>query len=119
MRTFFVAAVLSASVDAFWGTGHLLVSRQAQAILADEAPDALSAALSELATLKKYYPDLTEDEGNNPFTECATFADDIKGKGYSWQSDWHFVDQPYLDQGGSLDDYDFTESTYDVVDALN
>ena len=29
--------------------------------------------------------------------ECAPFADTIKGQGYSFQSDWHFVNQPYTD----------------------
>jgi hypothetical protein len=36
-------------------------------------------------------------ERNYPFVECATFADEIKLKGMTWQSDWHFDDQPYLD----------------------
>jgi hypothetical protein len=37
--------------------------------------------------------------------ESATFADEIKSKGGSWQSGWHFLDNPYLDQGGSIEDY--------------
>lgn len=48
-------------------------------------PDALSAALAVLEPLKNDYSDLVE-EGDHPFTECATFADNIKSKGYSWQS---------------------------------
>lgn len=32
-----------------------------------------------------------------PFVESSTFADYIKMRGGSWQSDWHFVDTPYLD----------------------
>jgi S1/P1 Nuclease len=32
----------------------------------------------------------------NPFTECATFADEIKSD-FKFQSGWHFIDQPYLD----------------------
>lgn len=63
-------------------------------------------------------PSLTKGESSHPLTECATFADDIKGEGYSFQSGWHFVDQPYLDQGGSLSDFNFTEDTYQVLDAL-
>ena len=51
-------------------------------------------------------------------TECATFADDIKGKGYSFQAGWHFIDQPYLSEGGSLSDFTFVEDVYDVLDAL-
>ena len=64
-------------------------------------------------------PTLTKDEGSHPFTECATFADDIKGEGYSAQSDWHFIDQPYLDEPDTtLDDFEFEPSDVDVVDAL-
>jgi len=38
--------------------------------------------------------------------ECATFADEIKGKGAKWQSGWHFVDTPFVDQPGkTIDDY--------------
>jgi len=51
--------------------------------------------------LKTSEPSLTNDEDQHPFTECATFADNIKGQGYSAQSDWHFIDQPYLDQAGT------------------
>lgn len=51
-------------------------------------------------------------------TECAAFADEIKGKGYSFQANWHFVDQPYLDKGGSLSDFKFVEDTVEVLDAL-
>ncbi len=37
--------------------------------------------------------------------ECVTLADDMKYNGWSWQSDWHYVDTPYLDEGGSISDY--------------
>jgi len=50
-------------------------------------------------------PGMTTLEGDYPFVECATFADEIKSKGGSWQSGWHFIDTPYLDQGGSASDY--------------
>jgi len=32
-------------------------------------------------------------------------ADDIKRTGGGWQSDWHFVDNPYLDEGGKPSDF--------------
>jgi len=48
---------------------------------------------------------MTNLERNYPFTECSTFADEIKSRGGTWQSEWHFVDTPYLDKGGSIDDY--------------
>lgn len=54
---------------------------------------------------------------NHPFVECATFADDIKST-YSFQAPWHFVDQPYLDKGGELSDYQFVPDIYDLIQAL-
>ena len=111
-------AALASQAEAFWGTAHMLIAREAEWILENSNPDVLSAAITELAVLKEYYPDLVE-EGNHPFTECATFADDIKGKGYSFQSDWHFINLPYLDEPGTtLDDFSFTQGDYDVVSAV-
>ena len=40
-----------------------------------------------------------------PFVECTTLADDMKYNGWSWQSDWHYDDIPFLDEGGSISDY--------------
>ena len=60
------------------------------------------------ALLKVYSsanPSMTNLEKSYPFVECATFADEIKSRGGTWQSSWHFVDTPYLDQGGSINDY--------------
>ena len=72
-----------------------------------------------ISYLEKSEPSLTKDEGEHAFTECATFADNIKGQGYSFQSDWHFIDQPYFADGGSFEDYpDFHMSETDVIDAL-
>ena len=62
----------------------VLVSRRAQAILESEASDAFDSALTVLSFLADSEPSLTSDEDDHPFTECATFADDIKGKGYSF-----------------------------------
>ena len=79
----------------------------------------MQAALDELKALQEYDPDLVYREADYPYIECSTFADDIKGEGYSFQSDWHFIDQPYLDEAGtSLDDFDFTQPSEDVVGAL-
>ena len=38
----------------------------------------LQQALEELSTLTQSHPDLIEHEKDHPFTECATYADDIK-----------------------------------------
>lgn len=59
---------------------------------------------------------MTTDEQYHPFTECATFADDIKATGYSFQSNWHFIDQPYLPDGGTIADYpSFVPYTVDIL----
>jgi hypothetical protein len=95
------------------------VATQAQTLLEAENQAVLNAALAELAPLKKYYPDITTDEGSHPFSECATFADNIKAEGYDWQSGWHFIDQPYLMQGGTLADFNFEMDTEDIKDCLS
>lgn len=59
---------------------------------------------------------MTRLEGSYPLVECATFADEIKAKGMSWQSGWHFVDTPYLDQGGSVHDFPGFVEDPDSVD---
>jgi hypothetical protein len=40
---------------------------------------------------------LNKHEANHKFVECATFADDIKDKGFNDQSPWHYTDQPFFD----------------------
>lgn len=94
----------------------ILVARQAQAYLEAENPTALANALDELSVLKVSHSTLIK-EGSHPFTESAIFADTCKGQ-YPFQASWHFVDQPYLDKGGSLDDFSFVADTADVVQAL-
>lgn len=72
-----------------------------------------------LSFLKESHPSITESEGDHPFVECATFADEIKGEGYSWQSEWHYDNQPYMIEGGSPSDYpDFNPPTENVTGAL-
>lgn len=39
----------------------------------------------------------TSLEKDYPFVECATFADEIKNKGWNDQSNLHFVDTPFFD----------------------
>ncbi len=93
------------------------MSYTAQSILEEEAPEALDAALEVLSYLADSHSSLTKSEDDHPFTECADFADDVK-RSYGFQSGWHFIDQPYLLDGGSLDDYDFEMDEYDIVGAL-
>ena len=71
-----------------------------------------------MEALEQYYSSLVTEK-DHPFTECATFGDDIKGKGYSFQADWHYTNQPYLDEPGTtLSDFTFTEPTINVTQAL-
>ena len=61
---------------------------------------------------------MTPHEGAFPFVECATFADEIKAKGGRFQSSWHFVDTPYMDEGDSIGNYPnfkFEEESIDKV----
>lgn len=44
-------------------------------------------------------------ERRYPFVECATLADDIKYRGGGWQSDWHFIDQSWFDDGLKPEDF--------------
>jgi len=76
--------------------------------------------MTELEVLEKSDSYLTRRENKHAFTECATFADSIKGEGYSFQSDWHFINLPYLnEEGTTLDDFDFTMPDVDVVSAMD
>jgi hypothetical protein len=45
---------------------------------------ALAKANSLLKVYSSSNPSMTKLEGNYPFVECATFADEIKAKGGSW-----------------------------------
>lgn len=83
----------------------LIVAKIAYDKLSRENPRALQAANHILHTYMATTPDMTKLERDYPFVECATFADEIKGKGATWQSGWHFIDTPYFDQGGSAKDF--------------
>lgn len=109
-------SLLAAQAAAWWDKGHLIAARIAYDILESEDPAALQGANDMLAILKADGDILALDHENNyPFVECAPFADTIKGQGYSFQSDWHFVNTPYLDEGGSISDYDFPTQPYENV----
>jgi hypothetical protein len=59
--------------------------------------------------------DITTLEKDHPFVECATFADEIKRKGFDTQAHWHFVDNPFMDQGY---DKNITANEYNVTWAI-
>ena len=49
--------------------------------------------------------------------ETATFADDFKYHGEGWQSDYHFVDFPNVEEG-DITDYDIDESSRNLTTGL-
>lgn len=111
-------AVLCSQTHAFWQYGHLYVARVAYDHLqfTIQGRAALQGANDLLKIYKNARPDMIVSEGNYPFVECATFADEIKEKNGTWQSNWHFIDTPYLDEGGSINDYPLFKFDNETVD---
>ena len=73
-----------------------------------------------LSVLSAAKPSITSKEDSYPFVECATFADDIKSSGGGWQSEWHFIDMAYLDEGDDINDYDnYGQSDHNITLAIN
>ena len=81
----------------------IIVARMAYDILLKEAPSALKKAETLLEVMSG--EPTTDSEKDHIFVEAAPFADMVKYKGGGWQSNWHFVDIPYFDEGGNLNDY--------------
>jgi len=118
MKFTLVAAIgMLGTANAWWGTGHLIVSRIAYDILSREAPDQLKKAESILA--EKSDSVIKKHEKYHSFVECATYGDDFKYHGGFYQKTWHFIDQPYYDQGGGASKYPkFKPDEHNSVEAL-
>ena len=67
---------------------HYLAARVAYDHLMETAPEVIGKAEAFLEPLTY----MNQHEDKHMFVECATFADDIKDKGFNDQSPWHFVD---------------------------
>jgi hypothetical protein len=94
-----------------------VVARIAYDILVNEDRHALRNAEVMLKAMGNQ--SITDSERDHPFVECASFADMVKYKGGGWQSNWHFVDIPYFDQGGNMNDYpDFKEDIMNITVAI-
>lgn len=116
MKSQILTLALLGQTNAWWGNGHLLVARVAYELLDQQTIDQVEDILS---VLKKSDPSWTHLEGDHPFVECVTFADDIKYKGGSYQSGWHFIDTPFLDEGGDVSDFpDFKIDDHTVSEAI-
>ena len=70
----------------------MIVAKRAEDILSYSNPTVFENALTELKTLKNSQPNLTFRENLHPFTECASFADDIKDQNMGIFTGWHFID---------------------------
>jgi len=118
MKFALVAAAMIGSTNPWFGTGHLLVARIAYDILKASNSEKLATAESILKGLDNSIA--KKHERNHQFVECATYADDFKYHGGIYQKTWHFIDQPYFDQGGSLKTFPkFKPDVHDNVEALN
>jgi hypothetical protein len=84
--------VLTNEAKAWWANGHLFVARIAYELLQKDSAVVIDDVNEILDVLKKSDPSWTKKEDQHPFVECVTFADDIKYKGGSYQSPWHFID---------------------------
>lgn len=116
---FCLGYLLISSTNAFWNTGHLLVARIGYEVLLKESPATLDQVVNLLSVLKQSDPMNTTSENLHPMVECATFADEIKLKNGKYQENWHFIDQPYLDQGGKISDFNFTFDTHNVTAVMH
>ena len=120
MKSMLVISMLLSAASAWWDHGHLLTARVAEKILSKEDPTTYNNALAILHTLKETDPNFTINEDKHPFTECATYADFIKGKKEGkYQQGWHFIDEPFLDEGGDISDYDFTFDSHNITEVVN
>ena len=89
----------------------------AQDQLLKAAPSSFNSALQMLTYLTAYNATLTANEDLHPFVESSTFADDIKYHGGAWQSDYHFVDYPWIEVG-TESDYKISLSTRNVTEGI-
>jgi hypothetical protein len=103
----------------------LVVANVAQNLLQKHDTKALNGALKMLQALRTADPTLTSHEDQHPFVECATFADDIKYNGGGWQSDFHFIDIAYVDEGKASDynivtkEHNLTQGIQNISDWLS
>ena len=94
---FLIFTVLNVTtVNAWWGVGHLLITRMTQMILEERSPEIIPKMETLLSHLQHASAHLTINERDHPFVECVNFADFVKedGKPGIYQRDWHVVNNP-------------------------
>ena len=67
-----------------------------------------------LTYLTDYDSSMTTHEKDHAFVETATFADDLKYHGEMWQSDFHFLNTAWVEEG-SESDYDLASSPRNIT----
>ena len=117
MSAILIATLLSYSATAWSINGHLFVANIAQDILQQNSETSLSKALEMLTYLAGYNATLTVGEVDHPYVESATFADDIKYHGGAWQSDFHFVTNPFIAEGAETD-YKISTAKHNLTDGV-
>ena len=54
-----------------------------------------------------------------PFVEGATYADEVREIGVDYQGIWHYVTNPYFNQGGKPEDYgDYGANPHNITYVL-
>lgn len=113
-----LSLLLLASLTQAWSiNGHLFVANIAQDLLEEKAPASLEAALQMLTYLREFDPEMTNHEDMHPFVETSTFADDLKYHGEAWQGDFHFQQQPWIEEG-EASDYNIKLRSRNLTDGL-
>lgn len=98
--------------------GHMIVSGIAEKVLEEKAPGALADAKKMLKIFADFdKKEETIHEGDHPFVETATFADDTKYHGEMWQSDFHFEDVAFIDEGKESD-YDIKVKPHNLTSGM-
>ena len=93
-----IVLTISSAVVSWHETGHMLTAAVAEEILKAEAPEVLAKATELLSLFKEW-----AGEEDQPFVECATWQDKIKGDQNKMMEDWHFLSQFHSVDGTPVD----------------
>jgi len=118
MMKFLSLSIVLTAVSCWKFTSHFIISRIAHDILKEEDSFCLWEVEQELKILERSYPTWTEKEGDHPMVECSTFADDVKWKGQSYQSTWHYVNVPLYESRKDRRRYPFEAPEHNVTEAI-
>ena len=92
-KNLLLAGALCSSAQAWWNNGHMITARVAYDHLKEHNPEVLRKAEEVLKPIVS----MNQHELDHSFVESATFADDIKEKGWNDLSPWHYIDKPYVE----------------------